>query len=593
MCGIAGIVQWQTEKAPPNTLQRLKSITDAMSSRGPDDEGIHQGDRYLLGHRRLKIIDLSDRARQPMIDHDLELELVFNGAIYNYQELRRELEQRGYRFFSDSDSEVIIKAYHYWKEDCVRRFNGMFAFCIIERQTGMAFLARDRLGIKPLYYLTNDGELVFASSLPALVKACVSSPEINPAALHYYLMLHSIVPAPETIFRDVFKLPPATVMTIAPDGDIRQHRYWSLSFATPQEKQGYGEPEWLEELDSALQMAVSRRLVADVPVGVLLSGGLDSSLITALVAGMNKGKLDTFSIGFQSAGGEAGNEFPYSDLVAAQFGTRHHQVEISAAETLAAIPETVAAMNEPMVSHDNVGFHLVSREVSRHVKVVQSGQGADEIFAGYGWYPPLQAAPQPVNTYINAFFDRDMTEYRETVTHRWLETELAHNFVARSFAEPGADDPVDKALRLDATVMLVEDPVKRVDSQTMAWGLEARVPFLDHELVELAAQMPSALKLAQNGKGVLKTLARRYLPDEVIDRPKGYFPVPALKYLSGPQLALVRDALYHPAAKTRSLFNPAYVDRLLKAPEAAITPLGGSKLWQLGLLEIWLQQHGF
>src|SRR5690606_12633439 len=303
--------------------------------------------------------------------------------------------------------------------------------------------------------------------------------------------------------------------------------------------------------------------------------------------------LNTFSVGFESAGGEKGDEFEYSDLVARRFGTIHHRIPVGSRRLLEALPDTIRAQSEPMVSYDNVGFYLLSQEVARHVNVVQSGQGADEVFGGYHWYPKVHGADDPVAAYQAAFFDRDHATLARQLSPAYLYyRDVSHDFVAAHFAQPGAGLAVDKALRLDTTVMLVDDPVKRVDYMTMAWGLEARVPFLDHELVELAARIPAAHKLRDGGKGVLKTVARRLLPHEVIDRKKGYFPVPALKYLEGPYLALVRDALSSGAARERGLFRQDYLDRLLADPAGHITPLQGSELWQVGLLELWLQAHG-
>lgn len=469
----------------------------------------------------------------------------------------------------------------------------MFAICIVELESGNALLARDRLGIKPLYYSLNDKELAFASSLTALVKGLGMSPTIDPIALQSYLTFHAVVPPPRTIFNEVKKMQPGTLMRVNSKGQVQElRRWWNLDFLTASERVAYTIEDWLEELDDKLRLAVRRRLVADVPVGVLLSGGLDSSLITALISEEMDNEVKTFSIGFEAAGAESGNEFIYSDLIADLFKTDHHQVSISGEQTLEAVKWAVDAMSEPMVSHDNVGFYLISQEVARHVKVVQSGQGADEIFAGYHWYPPLQECRDSVSTYADSFFDRDFKEYLETIQTDWQRDDFVRSFVAKNFAEPGVKNDVDRALRLDTTVMLVDDPVKRVDNQTMAWGLEARVPFLDHELVEFAAQIPAEYKIAENGKGILK-LSRRYLPDEVIDRPKGYFPVPALKYLSGSFLEFVRESLTNHRAKGRGLFNQDYVNQLLSSPDEGITKLGGSKLWQLGLLEIWLQHHEF
>jgi asparagine synthase (glutamine-hydrolysing) len=255
------------------------------------------------------------------------------------------------------------------------------------------------------------------------------------------------------------------------------------------------------------------------------------------------------------------------------------------------LPACFAAMSEPMVSHDNIAFYLLSQRVSEHVKVVQSGQGADEIFGGYFWYPPLLSSRNVLDDYSSSFFDRSHEEMTRVLNPRFLDGDHSREFVADYFRARGDAHPVDQALNIDTNVMLVDDPVKRVDNMTMAWGLEARVPFLDHEVVELAASIPPRLKVSEGGKYVLKEAARRVLPHAVIDRPKGYFPVPELKYLEGPSLEFVKDALCSRAARQRGLFQRDYVDTLLDAPAEHLTPLNGSKLWQLAALEVWLQTH--
>jgi asparagine synthase (glutamine-hydrolysing) len=527
-----------------------------------------------------------------MLDNELGLGIVFNGCIYNYRELRAALRALGYRFFSDGDTEVILKAYHAWGIACVERFHGMFAFAIWERDTGRLVLARDRLGIKPLYMAQLDNGLRFASTLPALLAAGDVNTDIDPVALHHYMSFHAVVPAPHTMLQGVRKLPPATVRVIEADGRSRDHRYWTLRFETRREETELDYQDWQELTLEAVRTAVERRLVADVPVGVLLSGGLDSSLIVGLLAEQGQQGLNTFSVGFESAGGEQGDEFQYSDIIASHFGTEHHRIFVDSRRLLPSLEHCVRAMSEPMVSHDVIGFYLLSEEVSRHVKVVQSGQGADEVFAGYHWYPPLLDSDDPLACYSGVFFDRDHAEYAEAVHTDLLGEDYSRAFLERHFALPGAKRGIDRALRLDTTVMLVDDPVKRVDNMTMAWGLEARVPFLDHELVELAARIPAEHKLASGGKGVLKEAARNVIPAEVIDRPKGYFPVPALKYIQGDYLEFVRGILDSDSARGRRLFRHEYVDRLLADPAAHITPLRGSKLWQITLLEYWLQQHG-
>ncbi|TVR12102.1 MAG: N-acetylglutaminylglutamine amidotransferase [Salinarimonadaceae bacterium] len=589
MCGICGEIAFDGRSGQTAATQKM---TEAMVPRGPDGGGIVSRGRVTFGHRRLKIIDLTDKAEQPMVDSDLGLTIAFNGCIYNYPELRKELEGLGCRFFSTGDTEVILKAYHLWGIDCVKRFNGMFAFAIHERDTGRVVLARDRFGIKPIYLAETPGRLLFASSLPALVATGEVDTTIDPVALQFYMSFHAVVPAPWTMIKGVRKLPPATVRVIEPDGASRDHRYWALSYDRSREDAERPFEEWRDMTLEALRLAVRRRMVADVPVGVLLSGGVDSSVIVGLLAEEGQSGLKTFSIGFEAAHGEQGDEFVYSDLIAKRFGTDHTKMMIPSADMLRALPETIRAMSEPMVSYDNVGFYLLSREVAKHVKVVQSGQGADEVYAGYHWYPKLVSSNDPVGDYAKAFFDRSHATIATHLTPDWRVSEdVARAFVEEHFAAAGADDPVDKALRLDSTVMLVDDPVKRVDNMTMAWGLEARVPFLDYELAELAARIPARHKLAHGGKGVLKEAARKVIPGDVIDRPKGYFPVPALKYIEGPTLDMVRDALSSRAARERGLFEKSYLDRLFADPKSAITPLRGSELWQVALLEMWLQGH--
>jgi len=588
MCGICGEIRFDNSLAATNAIERMTAV---LKPRGPDSSGCFQANHFAVGHRRLKIMDLSEHAQQPMIDNQLGLGIVYNGAIYNHPELRAELKQKGYQFFSSGDTEVILKAYAEWGADCVHHFHGMFAFALWERDSGRIFCARDRLGIKPFYYNDNGNFFRFASTLPALLAAGDVDTSIDPVALHYYMHFHSVVPAPHTLLKGVRKLPPASRMFIEPNGKRREDVYWNTHFAPREEDAHFNYADWEEQVLTALRTAVKRRLVADVPVGVLLSGGLDSSLVVGLLAELGQEHIETFSVGFESIGEEKGDEFMYSDIIAKHYDTSHHKIFVDAQRLLPSLQHCVQAMSEPMVSHDVIGFYLLSQEVSKHVKVVQSGQGADEVFAGYHWYPPMMRSKDPLSDYAKVFFDRDQNEYGEAVQDQWLQSNYAREFVAQHFAMPGATTGIDKALRIDSQIMLVDDPVKRVDNMTMAWGLEARVPFLDHELVELAARVPAEYKVKDGGKYVLKEAARKVIPSQVIDRPKGYFPVPALKYLRGEYLEFVRDILEQPAAKQRGLFQPTYINKLFADPESHITPLRGSKLWQIALLEFWLQAH--
>jgi len=588
MCGICGEIRFDHQTP---SFKTIEIMTNKMSKRGPDDSGVYGHSNMAFGHRRLKIIDLSDQARQPMVDSHLDLSIVYNGAIYNYKELKKTLENKGYSFFTNGDTEIILKSYHAWGDACVNRFNGMFAFAIFDHQKKELFLTRDRLGIKPLYYSKTSNYFRFSSSLPALISGGEIDTEINPEALNYYLTFHAVVPAPHTILKGVKKLKPASTITLDAKGQMTEKNYWQLNFNPNKEENNYTFDDWKYGLKDQMKNAVSRRLVSDVPVGVLLSGGLDSSLLVGLLSQSGINNLNTFSIGFESVDDNKGDEFEYSDIIAKKFNTLHHKIQVNTDRVLPSLDLCVNFMNEPMVSHDCIGFYLLSEEVSHHVKVVQSGQGADEVFGGYHWYPSLMKSIAPVSDYAEVFFDRNNEEYNQVVHPRFAEKDYSLNFISRNFMEPGADLPIDKALRNDITIMLVDDPVKRVDSMTMAWGLEARVPFLDHELVEFSARIPAKYKVNNGGKYILKEFARDIIPSSVIDRPKGYFPVPALTYLRGKYLNKVKDILNAPSALERNIFQKQYIDMLFKAPEKHITPLRGSKLWQIALLEYWLQTH--
>jgi asparagine synthase (glutamine-hydrolysing) len=588
MCGICG--ELRLDETPPDQRTTLTMMA-RLERRGPDAAGHYLDAPVALGHRRLAVIDLSERSNQPLIDRELGLVLVFNGTIYNYPELKQQLITRGYQFFSDGDSEVIIKAYAHWGEDCPRYLHGMFAFAIWDTTARTLFLARDRMGIKPLYYSQTRQYLRFASTSQALLAAGGVDTRLDPVALHHHLTLHAVVPAPRTLLRGLRKLAPGHSLTIAPDGRRHLRRYWQL--ACPERIPALTEWEWAEAVRDALIRAVKRRrTIADVPVGVLLSGGLDSSLLVALLAAAGGSDLFTFSVGFEDHPHEKGSEFEYSDRVAGLYGTRHHRYSIPNSEVLARLPEAVDNMAEPMVGQDAVAFYLLGERVAREVKVVQSGQGADEVFGGYFWYPQMQAAAgSDIERFRPLYFDRSHGELLETVTAAYHGPDYTSPRVAEGLGAMRMDSFLNRVLAFDVTTLIVDDPVKRVDNMTMAWGLEARVPFLDHELVELAIQVPAGIKLKSGGKHLLKLIARGLLPDNVIDRPKGYFPVPALKFIRGEVLEFVRGVLDSTASRDRDLFERRAIDRLLQHPELHHTPILGSKLWHVALLEFWLQRN--
>ncbi|TDN44299.1 asparagine synthase (glutamine-hydrolysing) [Curtobacterium flaccumfaciens] len=601
MCGLAGEIRFDGTAPDVGAVARM---TGCLVHRGPDGDGLWARGPVALGHRRLSIVDLSTAGAQPMVVARVGLTIAYNGMVYNYRQLRDELHGKGHTFDSTSDTEVIVAAYAEWGTDFVQHLIGMFAIAIWEHATGRLVLARDRLGIKPLYVAPVRGGLRFASSLPAILAgdggaggagSAGIDTSIDPVAFASYMSFHSIVPAPRTILSGVGKLPPATVRVIEPDGSSHDETYWEPRFERDPGTAGWSDQDWQEAFTEKLRTAVERRMVADVPVGVLLSGGIDSSLVVALLAEAGQQDLATFSIGFESAGGESGDEFEYSDEVARHFGTDHHRIRIPSSRLLDGIDGSIQAMSEPMVSHDCVAFYLLSQEVSQHVKVVQSGQGADEVLGGYSWYPPLAATPrdQAAEVYRSVFMDRRWPALQALLGERWRsDDDTPSAFVDAEFARPGAETSVDAALRSDTTIMLVDDPVKRVDNMTMAWGLEARVPFLDHEFVEFAGAIPPSLKLADGGKGVMKRAARGIVPDAVIDRTKGYFPVPAIRQLEGPYLERVRQALHAPEARERGLFDPGTVERMLQDPNSTRTEIGANALWQLGLIEMWLQHQG-
>jgi asparagine synthase (glutamine-hydrolysing) len=588
MCGISGELRF--DGSAPD-LAAVARMMDAMRRRGPDHGGSFSDGPLAFGHRRLSIIDLSEAADQPMHDADLRLCLVFNGTIYNYPELREELIGLGYHFFSHGDTEVILKAYHAWGADCVSRFNGMFAFAIWNLHDRSLFLARDRTGIKPLYWSRDGQRFRFASNTQALLAAGGVDTALDPVALHHHFTLHTVVPAPATILKGVRKLPPAGWMRIAADGTTSAGSYWQLAAERP--ATALAEDDWIALIHEHLTASVARQhRIADVPVGVLLSGGLDSSLLVALLAEHGVKDLSTFTIGFEDDHREQGSEFFYSDIVAERFGTKHHRRFVTNNELLTRLPEAIAAMAEPMVSQDVCSFYLLAESVAQHNKVVLSGQGADEVFGGYFWYPRMAAeSGTPLERFARHYFDRSHAEMAEMLEPDFLADDVTSALVADALAQPRAASFIDQVLRFDSTILIVDDPVKRVDNMTMAWGLEARVPFLDHELIEAAMTLPPELKLKAGGKWPLKAIARGRVPDAVIDRPKGYFPMPALKYLPGPFLAWVRAALDSDACRRRGLYRRAYIDKLLAAPDKHFTAIDGNKLWHLGLLELWLQRH--
>ena len=596
MCGLCGEITFDGTLADTTAVARM---VEALVPRGPDGQGSWSNGRVAFGHRRLSVIDLSTCGSQPMVDNELGLTAVFNGCIYDYQELRAELEGHGYRFFSHSDTEVILKGYHHWGTDVVSHLHGMFAFVIHERDTGRVVLARDRLGIKPLYLAETPGRrLRFASTLPALLRGrrrrhldrpgrAAPLPDLarrRPGAADASSTASASCPRrPSGSSRPT--APAASTGTGTPTYERRaEHANWSAR-------------DWEDAIEEALRVAVRRRLVADIPVGVLLSGGLDSSLIVGLLAQEGQTDLATYSIGFESVGGREGDEFAYSDVIAEHFGTDHHRIRVGSDELAGALGHAIGAMAEPMVSHDVVAFDLLSERVSESIRVVQSGQGADEVFAGYHWYPPLAGVGRergrgPVRGGV--LRPRPRRSCGGVVSDRYALDDGPEPGVrrARTWRPPAPRPPWTP--RCAWTARSCSSTTRSSGWTTCPWRGAWRPACRSSTTTSSSwpPLCPPELKLADGGKGVLKAIGRRIIPPEVIDRPKGYFPVPAITHLEGKVLGLVRDALASDAARDRGLFRPEYVDALLADPNGELTPLRGNKLWQLGLLELWLQSHG-
>ena len=585
MCGICGQFRFDSENV---SSKSLTSMMSKLARRGPDSNGKWLEGKIGFGHQRLSIIDLSSHGSQPMVDDLLKLTLVFNGTIYNYKSLRSELIAKGYSFFSHSDTEVIIKAYHYWGEDCVKYLDGMFAFCVWDQSNQKLFIARDRMGIKPLYYNLSNKAFTFASNSQALLTQELDK-SVNPLALQQQLSLHGVVPAPNTIINGIQKVKPATAITINTKGLLKEKTYWHPS--ANRSERNLSDNEYVEKAHELLTAAVTKRMdAADVPIGVLLSGGLDSSLLVALLKEAGHEDIRTFSIGFEDIDNEAGSEFEYSDQIVSKFKTQHQKYVVSNAEVLPRLSEAVMNMAEPMVGQDAVAFYLLSEQVSKHIKVVLSGQGADEAFAGYFWYPRMATEKgDEIERFSKHYVDRPHEEYLQAVMPTYQGDNHTSNWLNKEFAKTGADSFIDKVFRTDITKLIVDDPVKRVDNMTMAWGLEARVPFLDTELVEWALKMPANLKMKEEGKYPLKKIARELLPSSVIDRKKGYFPMPALKHVQGDFLEFMSDILTSSACLNRGVFNQNYVEKVINSPRDYMTALNGSRLWHLALFEFWMQ----
>ena len=583
MCGICGEFKFNRKSFDDVKIANLMS---SISNRGRDSKGVFKNTDIFLGHHRLSIIDTSNKSNQPMVIENHVI--VFNGIIYNYKDIRQKLIDKGHIFKSTGDTEVILKSYIEYGDKCVEHFDGVFSFCIYNSINKNIFLARDRIGIKPLYYSINDSEIAFSSSMSGIL-SYINKIEINPIALNYQFTIHSVVPAPHTIINGINKLEPGHTLKVTKSGKTRQNKYFDVNNI---ELKNYNDDEIIDNIDILLNNAVEKRLnIADVPVGILLSGGLDSSLITA-ISKKYKEELNTYSIGFNTIDDEIGNEFYYSDLVSSDFNTSHKKYSISDDDLYHNLDTVISNMSEPMVSQDSSAFFLLAEKVSFSNKVVLSGQGADEVFGGYFWYKQIMKDLGVNDTEIltKYYFDRTFDNYCNAINKNYINTNNAFDEINNKFQKMNQDLPVlDKVFRLEMSTLIIDDPVKRVDNMTMSHALEARVPFLDIDLIKFMLSVKSKSKINKSNKYYLKKLSEKYLKKEVIYRDKFYFPVPPLKVIKDRFYDYCKNVLCSDSALGRDVYNRKYIDKLLAGPNDNFTNLNGNELWHFTLLERWLQ----
>lgn len=622
MCGIAGVVGLLSAEQAKQCVARMNAT---LVHRGPDDAGEWAADGVAFGMRRLSIIDLVG-GHQPMWTAD-GVGIVFNGEIYNYQALRAELAADGYAFQTHSDTEVVLQLYRRDGLAAIERLQGMFAICLYDPARRVLHLVRDRLGKKPLYYGRQDGRFYFASEIKAILAGMPQRPAVDRQALHHYLTLR-FVPSERTVWQDIHKLPPGYSLSLCLDsGAVRLSRYWQVDFCAPPAESAR---DYVGEFEHLFLAAVEKRLLAaDVPVGVLLSGGLDSSAVSAAAVELGHRDFHTFSVFFRD-GGEF-DESPYARQVAAHVGSRHHEIGIGQAEFLDFLPQLVRYMDEPMADLAAVPLYYVSRLAREHVKVVLSGEGSDEVLAGYNfeklarllrWMRPLPNWLAAVGARLLGGRSRQerflaaqgrlgwrnvlaaqpyhMTNYwSEPEKHRlWRDSgDALDDTSALICAWYGEGNPRAHPLEVLQQVYcrewLVEDLLMKADKMSMAASLELRVPFLDHALVEWAARLPLSWKVGDERAGyqskrILREFCKRRLPPAILTRPKRGFPVPAYGWLRGPVGAWALDLL-GTDAKLNEYFQPQTVRATMGAACSGDSS-AAQRAWLLIVLELWLRE---
>ena len=587
MCGIAGCLHFDGAPVAGDSLRRMG---ERIAHRGPDGCGTLVRGPAGIAHRRLSIIDV-DGGAQPMGNEDGSVWVVFNGEIYNHAELRKELG--GHRFATRCDTEVIVHAYEQWGAECVGRFRVMFAFAILDLRDRSLFLARDRIGIKPLVYFQEAGRLAFASELGAFAALDHPPREILPEAVGLYFR-HAFIPAPHTIFRNVFKLPPAHTLRVSFDGGaIRPERYWQARF---EPEENVREEEWIERLSGALTESVRAHLMSDVAFGAFLSGGVDSSAVVALMAREMSSPVKTFSIGFENRNF---SELPFARQVAEKFGTDHHE-EIVRPDALAILPEIVRHHGEPFGDSSAVPTHYVAKLAAGQVKMALSGDGGDEVFAGYPWYAAIARAfggpagflRQNLGFAIGGKADPILT---------WQEAQAAFDSVSLAgllhpdFLPPPPSSrqlPADLCSRMQACDLegyLPNDILAKVDIATMSFGLEARVPLLDHTIIELGGRIPSRFKLRKTPAGfdqkfLLKKVFEPLLGREFLNRKKQGFSVPLRDWFAPGSRSGIAERIR--SSRIGEFCHMPAIENLLAAPDDVST-----KLWLLLVFSEWLEQN--
>ena len=633
MCGIVGFLTSKAVHIPEYDI--LKKMQDVLIHRGPDDEGEYirplndQGPFVFLGHRRLSIIDLSG-GHQPLSNEEGTVWVVFNGEIYNFKELREALKGRGHQFRTHSDTEVIVHAYEEYKEDCFRYFNGMFAIGIWDEKAKRLILARDRLGKKPLYYSFMNGSLLFASELKAIMVYPGFSRKVDPLSLMKYLFFE-FIPSPHTIFMDAKKIPAASYLIWDKIG-IKITQYWS-PFNPQRKGENLSEAEAELKMMELLKASVKRRLISDVPLGVFLSGGIDSSAITALAQKEVPGKVKTFSIGFEDP---SFDESKYASLASKHIGTEHHEQTMKPTDLLNIIPNLPDILDEPMADASILPTYLLSKFTRSHVTVALGGDGGDELFAGYPTYlahkfarlyERLLGFSQPMATFLanlipvsddNISFDFKVKKFLSGINYPdgirnsvWLGSfsfpeneniispEIHKQFNRDRLVEEISlydkeypyDDPITRLQYIDLRLYLQESILVKVDRASMACSLEVRAPFLDHELVEFIMGLPSRMKLrGLTSKYILKKAMGNWLPDEIIQRSKKGFGVPIAKWVKGPLKELFGELLSADRIRQEGFLNSEYVTNLYQ--EHLHNRRDNRKqLWTLLVWELWVNRY--